>query len=989
MEKPKNPYVIGNSVGNSPAFVGRDDVLRDVLHVLRHHQQNAIVLFGQRRIGKTSVLRELEVKLPQQGPFLPVFFDLQDKAKWPLDRVLRELAHKITDSVPNGNSDLGNDPEKAFRNEWLPNIIKNLPAEKSLVLLFDEFDVMAISDEVEQANAVFFPYLRGLLEEIKPQHLNFVFAIGRDIKDLDKNTLSLFKGVITKRVSLLDRDDTVKLIRFSKANNTLKWSEEAIGQVWRQTNGHPLITQCLCHDIWNAAYTNEPEQVPKITLEKVEAAIPKNTLESISSAINWLWEGLGAAERLVMSTLASAGVKPMTEAQINALLKESAVQVIIPELENAPNLLNDWDLIEPAKSGGYRFRIELLRRWVEEREPISRVRQEIDNINPEATESYRTGIELKDREQLDEACERLRDAIDKNPNHAKASDLLANILLDQGKIEDSCQEMENLYKYQPVAVQDRFIQRLLDLAKNEKDEDKQLELFGQILNLDPDCEKVKTFLEQKGDKAYEAAELKTALKYYQKAGTDYKVIEVQWTIQCQALPSEKIHNWYEQAKIARKNRDTQKAQSLFTRILAKEPTHKEAIQDLYSMNMPVRSKWSLPVIALVIGSSIISIIWLLFQNQAIQQELIIAQGKLSQNQTIQQELIIAQNKLSQNQTIQQELIIAQDKLKSQNQTIQQELIIAQDKLKRFEDLPNRLEKFVPKLQQGLYAVVVGSYGDKFEGVAQKEVEKIQQRYPILGAGKFQIPDEDESWLVHLGNFYTRESAEQLEDKATNELNFDEVSIVETRKIAKKDREDIASTEDFASTLKKGTSVVVVSSYGRSFNVLAQKAVEKLQKLHPTLGAGKFLDGEFWIVHLGQFYAKESAKQLIEKAQKDWNFHDAFVLNTGRTNIPPPPDGGTNIPPPESQKTLPEFLETLKEGSYVIVVQTYGSRFEKYARNLVAQLNDNHPKLEADKFKIGSQWLVSIGKGYSRESAQALKQYAIAHKIVEDAYIRKR
>jgi AAA+ ATPase superfamily predicted ATPase len=66
-------WISGTHSKNSPAFVGRADVLREVLTVLRHHKHNAILLFGQRRIGKTSVLRELEAKLPTQGDFLTIF----------------------------------------------------------------------------------------------------------------------------------------------------------------------------------------------------------------------------------------------------------------------------------------------------------------------------------------------------------------------------------------------------------------------------------------------------------------------------------------------------------------------------------------------------------------------------------------------------------------------------------------------------------------------------------------------------------------------------------------------------------------------------------------------------------------------------------------------------------------------------------------------------------------------------------------------------
>lgn len=53
---PSNPYRAGNPVGGSPAFVGRADVLRGVQRVLENPHAYAIVLYGQRRIGKTSVL---------------------------------------------------------------------------------------------------------------------------------------------------------------------------------------------------------------------------------------------------------------------------------------------------------------------------------------------------------------------------------------------------------------------------------------------------------------------------------------------------------------------------------------------------------------------------------------------------------------------------------------------------------------------------------------------------------------------------------------------------------------------------------------------------------------------------------------------------------------------------------------------------------------------------------------------------------------------
>jgi predicted AAA+ superfamily ATPase len=64
---PINPYIIGDPVGNSPIFVGRDNILREVLKVLGNSHQNAITLYGQRRVGKTSMLQFLQLRLPQEG----------------------------------------------------------------------------------------------------------------------------------------------------------------------------------------------------------------------------------------------------------------------------------------------------------------------------------------------------------------------------------------------------------------------------------------------------------------------------------------------------------------------------------------------------------------------------------------------------------------------------------------------------------------------------------------------------------------------------------------------------------------------------------------------------------------------------------------------------------------------------------------------------------------------------------------------------------
>jgi len=210
-KKHLNPYVIGNAVGNSAAFVGREDLLQDVRNVLQHSQQNAIVLYGQRRIGKTSILKELEAKLTDEG-YLPIYFNLQDKGKLPLEKVNQELAKKISDKL-NDQSQLA-----------LEDLLSNWNSPKTLVILFDEFEAFAGNNfQEQQASQEFFPYWREIISKVDKTKLNFVFTLGRKVNELNPQAMSLLKDIPSKKVSLFDKKSTV---RFSYKSNldTNRWS---------------------------------------------------------------------------------------------------------------------------------------------------------------------------------------------------------------------------------------------------------------------------------------------------------------------------------------------------------------------------------------------------------------------------------------------------------------------------------------------------------------------------------------------------------------------------------------------------------------------------------------------------------------------------------------------------------------------------------------------------------------------------------------------
>src|ERR687886_1521552 len=95
-----NPYIAGNPVTGPEMFFGREDVFAFVRQALTgKHRDNAIILYGQRRTGKTSVLYQMHRHINASGAaprYLCIFIDLHGLALDGLDGFLYELASYIT-----------------------------------------------------------------------------------------------------------------------------------------------------------------------------------------------------------------------------------------------------------------------------------------------------------------------------------------------------------------------------------------------------------------------------------------------------------------------------------------------------------------------------------------------------------------------------------------------------------------------------------------------------------------------------------------------------------------------------------------------------------------------------------------------------------------------------------------------------------------------------------------------------------------------------
>jgi tetratricopeptide (TPR) repeat protein len=509
-----NPYTAGNPIGQAEAFFGRESVLKQVRALLRSPRESAIVLYGQRRIGKTSILLHLERELERTAAATAVYFDLQDKASKSLADVLYELAQRIgvKAGVEVPPPEAFDSAGSYFRDTFLPAATA-LVNKGGLVLLFDEFDVLDSAMD-PRAGQTFFPYLRTWMDTA--QRVRFVFVIGRRPDDLSTGTMSTFKSVRSARVSLLDPEAAKAVIRQSQRDG-FEWTDDAVNEVWALTHGHAYLTQLLCSVVWETAADLSEDGSVAIDASLVRGAIDE-ALQQGAHAFHWIWDGLPPAERVVIAAMAEAPGPIINHEELVEILNRSGVRLIVRQLELAPETLVAWELLQ-REGDGYAFSVPLFRRWVSTNRPLRRVKDELDRLDPLAERLFQTGQDYYQLRDNEKAETQLRDALRINANHLKSRLLLGRMLLETDRADESVTVLEEAYAYDSRAARADLIGALLASA-DAKGEDQQVAIYSRVLVIDAVQPVAKTRLQQ-----VEAAKRQRELALALKAGEEFEHTE--------------------------------------------------------------------------------------------------------------------------------------------------------------------------------------------------------------------------------------------------------------------------------------------------------------------------------------------------------------------------------------------------------------------------------------------------------------------------------
>jgi len=375
-----NPFIVGNPIRTREMFFGREDDFRFVKNKVDNEKYGSlIVLFGERRAGKTSVL--YQILGGRLGPdYIPVFIDMQAMAINDDSEFLGRVAEITLEALKPRDLDFdfsafearGRNPYPLFE-KFIDKVLE-LTGDGKVLLMIDEYEL--IEDKVMEGKISkdIFLFLSGIVEH--KDGLFLIFAGNHRLKDRDKKYWEpLLQRCDYRNISYLTANDTRRLIQ-EPVHGKVFYLGSAIRSIMRLTAGQPFYTQLICRNIvemLNAEKRNYfyEEDISSVVREIIDNPPPQ---------MIYFWAGLGNREKITLSAIAENSKNANQYTGLDDLagaMKKFSIHLSMDDLKKVGEKMLQREILEQNSEESFRFRMDLFRLWIREEHNLYKVSREI------------------------------------------------------------------------------------------------------------------------------------------------------------------------------------------------------------------------------------------------------------------------------------------------------------------------------------------------------------------------------------------------------------------------------------------------------------------------------------------------------------------------------------------------------------------------------------------------------------------------------------
>ncbi|MBN4007030.1 ATP-binding protein [Nostoc sp. LPT] len=360
-----NPYVVGDPV-QGHLFIGQEDIIRQLEELwVMGNQLQSIVLYGHRRMGKTSILLNTANCLGSQIQLAYINLLRLGDSPQGVGEVLMAICDEISQVVklpPPTDADLLNLPYRTFE-RYLKQVEAKL--DGGLIIALDEFEKIEDLIEANKIPIDFMGFLRGLVQ--MSSKIAFAFAGLHTLEEMTADYFQpFFASVIPIHVGFQERAATRQILANpGNEDFPLDYIPEALDEIYALTHGQPYLVQLLGFQLVRRyndfVFEQGRSRDPVFTIEDVEAVI--NNPEFFKRG-RYYFDGVwGQAARGAEGQQAIVQVlAPHPEGlSLDALAQSTGMNDA--DLQKALNTLKRHDVVEETQ-GSWRIMVELFRRWV-------------------------------------------------------------------------------------------------------------------------------------------------------------------------------------------------------------------------------------------------------------------------------------------------------------------------------------------------------------------------------------------------------------------------------------------------------------------------------------------------------------------------------------------------------------------------------------------------------------------------------------------------
>ncbi len=339
-----NPYITDRPLSDQDLFFGRERVLADLGQALEA-EQRLFLLFGQRRIGKTSLLGQLPAYLGERYRVLRVAWEaIPDDRARPLDRILWAVAHALDWPQPA--------PEDAASGgaAYLAEHAGELPPGPAPIVCVDGIPPTSCAP-----NSGWAAVLKALDDSLRGGKLTLLLAIEARPEECEAGDMVPHPIVLGG----LNLEETEDLLLMS-TRGQLTYDLDSMRRIHTLTGGEPYLVQLFGHILFELRARRG-----WVSTAEVDAAIP-SVIEQAEAQFVETWARSDTATRVVLCVFAEGlGTHGIGSADdIRRRLARLRVEMPLEHIERALADLRRRDLVEQLGGGLFRFRSALLLQWL-------------------------------------------------------------------------------------------------------------------------------------------------------------------------------------------------------------------------------------------------------------------------------------------------------------------------------------------------------------------------------------------------------------------------------------------------------------------------------------------------------------------------------------------------------------------------------------------------------------------------------------------------